>query len=63
MSPSRVTQDATKNQFGDLNLSITGIGTEYPPYLLDSACLDTLCERHYPDTPAFVRLVSPQKPN
>lgn len=44
--------------FGHLNLSIIGLGTEYPPYLLDPDCLDTLCKRHYPDSPACV-LLSP----
>ncbi|KAE8453224.1 hypothetical protein EG329_011291 [Mollisiaceae sp. DMI_Dod_QoI] len=56
MSPSRTSQNGTENQFGDLHLSITGIGTEYPPFLLDPACLDTLCDRHYPDTPAMRKI-------
>ena len=54
MSPSRDTQNATRNQFGDLNLSVIGLGTEYPPHQLDPACLNTLVSRHYPTTPAFV---------
>lgn len=58
MSPSRDTQNATSKQFGDLNLSITGLGTEYPPHQLDPACLNTLVSRHYPNSPAFV----PQSP-
>src|ERR1700760_1751903 len=58
MPPSRDTLNATNNQFGDLNLSIMGLGTEYPPYQLDPACLNTLVSRHYPNSPAFV----PQSP-
>jgi len=54
MSPSKYTQNATSNQFGELNLSIIGLGTEYPPHQLDPACLNTLVSRHYPTTPAFV---------
>lgn len=46
--------EATGKQFGDMNLSITGIGIEYPLHLLDAKALDTLCQRHYPDSPAFV---------
>jgi hypothetical protein len=46
------TEDEEKNQFGDLNLSITGLGVEYPPFLLEPSALDTLCTRHYPDSPA-----------
>jgi fungal type III polyketide synthase len=54
MSPSRDTQNALGNRFGDLNLSIIGLGTEYPPYQLDPACLNTLVSRHYPKSPAYV---------
>ncbi len=54
MSPAKDTQNATSKQFGDLNLSVIGLGTEYPPYQLDPSCLNTLCARHYPTTPAFV---------
>ena len=63
MSPSGDTQDATKKQFGDLNLSIIGLGTQYPPYLLDPSDLDTLCKRHYPETPAYVPNLSLCPPN
>ncbi|CZR52239.1 related to stilbene synthase 2 [Phialocephala subalpina] len=56
MSPSRTSQNGTKNQFGDLNLSITGIGTEYPPFLLEPSAVDILCDRHYPDTPAMRKI-------
>ncbi|PMD65426.1 thiolase-like protein [Hyaloscypha bicolor E] len=57
MSPSRDTQNAISNQFGDLNLSITGLGTEYPPHQLDPACLNTLVSRHYPNSPAMDKIL------
>ncbi|KUJ12286.1 thiolase-like protein [Mollisia scopiformis] len=57
MSPSRTSQNGTENQqFGDLNLSITGIGTEYPLVLLEPSCVDILCQRHYPDSPAMQKI-------
>jgi hypothetical protein len=49
-----VANDAAEKSFGDLNLSIIGLGTEYPPYPLVPADLDTLCKRFYPESPAFV---------
>ena len=54
MAISSPSQDATKNAFGDLNLSITGIGREYPPFNLVPEDLDIICKRHYELTPAFV---------
>ncbi|TVY17393.1 putative polyketide synthase 1 [Lachnellula arida] len=48
--------EATGKHFGDLNLSITGIGIEYPPHFLDPKALDTLCQRHYPDSPALTKI-------
>lgn len=51
MSPSTTT---SSNEFGDLNLSITGLGVEYPPFLLEPSALDMLCKRHYQETPAYV---------
>ena len=63
MSPSRDIQHATSNEFGDLNLSITGLGIEYPPYKLEPEALDTICQRHYPDSPAFVPNPSPLSPS
>ncbi|RDW85564.1 thiolase-like protein [Coleophoma crateriformis] len=46
-------QNATANHFGDLNLSILGLGVEYPPYQLDPSSLDEIAKRHYPDSPAM----------
>lgn len=54
--------NATSNQFGDLNLSIIGLGTEYPPHPLDPSCLNTLVKRHYPDSPAFVLMFLSKPP-
>lgn len=43
---------AAPNSFGDLNLSIVGLGVQYPPNCLKSDALDTLAQRFYPDTPS-----------
>jgi type III polyketide synthase len=56
MSPTR-DQDAPEGafgKFGDLDLSIIGLGVEYPPFKLGPEALDTLVKRHYPDSPAWV---------
>ncbi|KAH8591705.1 thiolase-like protein [Bisporella sp. PMI_857] len=57
MSFSKVRENATKPQFEDLNLSIIGLGTEYPPYLLESSVLNVLSERHYPESPAMSKVL------
>ena len=41
-----------------LNLSILGIGVEYPPYRVGPEALQTLADRYYPKSPAYVRLSS-----
>ena len=38
----------------ELNLSILGIGVEYPPYKIGPEALQSLAERHYPKSPAYV---------
>lgn len=38
--------------FGELGLSIIGVGTEYPPHSLDHTSVKILGERFYPDTPS-----------
>lgn len=45
-------KDGPNNVFGDLNLAVTGLGVEYPPFKLQPEDLNTLCARHYPDSPA-----------
>lgn len=42
----------------DLNLSILGLGVEYPPYRVGPEALQTLAERFYPSSPAYVDLSS-----
>lgn len=46
-------EDVANRRFGNLNLSILGLGTEYPPYPLIPSDLDTLVQRHYPESPAY----------
>lgn len=71
MSPSAITngyvngntnahQHAPSNghQAEALNLSIVGIGVEYPPYRVGPEALQTLADRYYPKSPAYVRLSS-----
>ncbi len=60
MSPPRDQADAPRSAFGtfgDLDLAVIGIGVEYPPHKLAPDALDTLCKRHYPETPAYVSLL------
>lgn len=52
-------QSSNQNQFGNLNLSIVGLGVEYPPFLLEPSALDILTKRHYPDSPAQVLHLPP----
>ena len=42
----------TPNSFGELGLSIVGLGVEYPPHELKHDCLDILVDRFYSETPA-----------
>ncbi|KAF7924947.1 uncharacterized protein EAE98_007035 [Botrytis deweyae] len=49
-------QSANQHGFGNLNLSIVGLGVEYPPFLLEPSDLDTLTKRHYPDSPAMKKV-------
>ncbi|CAG8958984.1 hypothetical protein HYFRA_00012142 [Hymenoscyphus fraxineus] len=59
MSTTPEPQNAPLRQtFGELNLSITGIGTEYPPFQLHPKDLDTLCKRHYPESPAMTKVLT-----
>lgn len=43
---------AAPNSFGELGLSIVGLGVEYPPHQLTPSSLDTLSKRYYPESPA-----------
>lgn len=63
MSPSVVpnghcngTSNGTANGHftNDLNLSILGLGVEYPPFRVGPEAVQTLAERFYPPSPAYV---------
>lgn len=41
------------NTFGQLGLSITGLGVQYPPYALKPDAIDTLAKRYYADSPSM----------
>ncbi|PSS03474.1 thiolase-like protein [Coniella lustricola] len=50
------------NSFGQLGLSITGLGTQYPPYGLKSDAIDILVHRyHDADAPAMKKILSINK--
>jgi hypothetical protein len=40
--------------FGDLNFSIIGLGTEYPPHSLNAEALDSMSRKFYPLSPSWV---------
>lgn len=48
----RLPRRSGSNGSGRLDLSIIGIGTQYPDNGLDSSVLETLAKRHYPATAA-----------
>ncbi|KAL8697642.1 MAG: hypothetical protein Q9201_007026 [Fulgogasparrea decipioides] len=59
MSPSAVPTDTTHGSFeSDLNLSLLGVGVEYPPFLLGPEALETLANRYYPPTTALKKVLS-----
>ncbi|KAL8828760.1 MAG: hypothetical protein Q9170_006461 [Blastenia crenularia] len=59
MSPSAVPTATTHNQFeNDLNLSLLGLGVEYPPFLVGPEALETLANRFYPPSPALKKVLS-----
>lgn len=50
------------NSFGQLGLSIIGLGTQYPPYGLKPDAIDTLVHRyHNADAPAMKKILSINK--
>ncbi|KPM42895.1 hypothetical protein AK830_g3657 [Neonectria ditissima] len=49
---------AAPSPFGELGLSIIGVGAQYPPNSLDSSCLGTLSKRFYPDTPSMKKVLA-----
>ncbi|KAH6982050.1 thiolase-like protein [Ilyonectria sp. MPI-CAGE-AT-0026] len=49
---------AAPSTFGELGLSIIGLGAQYPPYSLDASSVNTLSKRFYPDTPAMKKVLA-----
>ncbi len=43
---------AAQNSFGELGLSIIGLGSQYPPHALKPDSLEILGRRFYPDSPS-----------
>lgn len=43
---------ATPNMFGEIDLSIIGLGAQYPPYSLKPDELEKLGKKYYPESPA-----------
>ncbi|KAI4133289.1 MAG: hypothetical protein LQ338_000347 [Usnochroma carphineum] len=60
MSPSAVPNSTANNgQFAtDLNLSLVGLGVEYPPFLVGAEALETLANRYYPPSTALKKVLS-----
>ena len=51
MSPTAVNGSTSHDRFeSGLNLSILGLGVEYPPFELGPDDLDTLASRFYPQS-------------
>ncbi|KAK8046598.1 stilbene synthase 2 [Apiospora saccharicola] len=48
----------TDNSFGELGLSITGIGSQYPQYGLKPEEVQKLADRYYPDSAAMKKVLS-----
>ncbi|KAL2149343.1 hypothetical protein VTH82DRAFT_8691 [Thermothelomyces myriococcoides] len=49
---------AAQPEFGDMGLSILGLGTQYPPYDLKPSSLEVLSKRFYPESPAMNKVLS-----
>lgn len=43
---------APQSSFQGLELSILGVGSQYPPYALKPDAVEALGKRFYPDSPA-----------
>ena len=53
MSPTAINGSTSHDRFeNDLNLSIVGLGVEYPPFQLGPDALETLAKRYYPQSTA-----------
>ncbi|KAI5464792.1 thiolase-like protein [Mariannaea sp. PMI_226] len=49
---------AAPSSFGELGLSIIGLGTQYPPYSLNADALNILSKRFYPETPSMKKVLT-----
>ncbi|KAH8601390.1 polyketide synthase [Bisporella sp. PMI_857] len=58
MADAQSAPNGAGNESSDLNLSITGLGVEYPPFRLVPKDLEILCARHYKDTPALKKVIA-----
>ncbi|KAL2056118.1 hypothetical protein ABVK25_003761 [Lepraria finkii] len=59
MSPSTINGNTAHDLFeSNLNLSILGLGAEYPPFQLGSEALETLANRFYPPSTALSKVLS-----
>ncbi|KAI1662012.1 putative type III polyketide synthase [Daldinia decipiens] len=52
---------ASSNTFGELGLSIIGLGARYPPYSLKPDEVDKIATKYYPDSPAMQKVLSINK--
>ncbi|ORY61447.1 chalcone and stilbene synthase domain-containing protein [Pseudomassariella vexata] len=49
---------AATDTFGELGLSIIGVGAHYPPYGLKPVEVEKLGAKHYPESPAMMKVLS-----
>ncbi|KAJ0109838.1 hypothetical protein J7T55_004388 [Diaporthe amygdali] len=47
---------ASSNSFGQLGLSILGLGSQYPPFGLKPDAIDTLAKRYHPESPSMKKV-------
>ncbi|KAI1472735.1 putative type III polyketide synthase [Daldinia caldariorum] len=52
---------ASSNSFGEMGLSIIGLGAQYPPYSLKSDEVNKIATKYYPDSPAMQKVLSINK--
>ncbi|KAI0386391.1 putative type III polyketide synthase [Hypomontagnella monticulosa] len=52
---------AASDTFGELGLSIIGLGAQYPPYLLKPDEVNKIATKYYPDSPAMEKVLSINK--
>ncbi|KAI1204997.1 thiolase-like protein [Annulohypoxylon truncatum] len=52
---------ASSDAFGELGLSIIGLGSQYPPYLLKPSEVNKLATKYYPDSPAMQKVLDINK--